>query len=281
MMKCGNDRDDHKTAYQRESDLSNAQVGNNDAQQEIDNLCTELTTALSAMVGNSSESHVEIAKVLSDAEHEVDDCKKAAESMLYISEAMKVEYLPAIRLSEKELTRLFAVLDAMEEVVIPALLEDLATIEGLVTHLEKRQAKKSGSVVTAFMSFLSSSTPSSFSNMGFGTSSSSGASQRGGTNPNNGGSLDASAGDLPCKLHDPKDMMAIIGCGGDGQQSSNTTTVPADVPLTGTGASSSPAAAVATAATTAVTSTATAVAVSTTSAADGGHAVITEDIPVS
>lgn len=197
----------------------------NEHEAEIDTLCTELTQAFSTIVSNSAESNAEISAVLSVAERDVDVCKQAAESMLSMSEAMKEEYLPAIRTNEKELERLFSVLDTMEDVVIPALLEDLGTIEVAISTLEKRLAKKtaSTSVVSSFLNFLSSSTPSSFSSMGFGSSTSSSSSnsnkQRStsssssssNSSSNNGNVSDSS--DIPCRLHDPKELLAAIGSG--------------------------------------------------------------------
>ena len=198
----------------------------NDHEAEIDSLCTELTQAFSTIVSNSAESNAEINSVLSVAERDIDVCKQAAESMLSMSEAMEEEYLPTIRTNEKELERLFSVLDAMEDVVVPALLEDLSTIDVAISTLEKRLAKKtaSTSVVNTFLNFLSSSTPSSFSSMGFGggtsssstnssnkqrnISSSSGSSSSSSSN-NNSNVGDST--DLPCQLHDPKDLLAAIG----------------------------------------------------------------------
>ena len=201
---------------------------NDHDEAEIDTLCTELTQAFSTIVSNSAESNAEISAVLSIAERDIDVCKQAAESMLSMSEAMKEEYLPAIRTNEKELERLFSVLDTMEDVVVPALLEDLGTIEGAISTLEKRLAKKtaSTSVVSSFLNFLSSSTPSSFSSMGFGggTSSSSSNSNKqrstsssGSSNSSNNSSSNNSnvgdSSDIPCRLHDPKELLAAIGSG--------------------------------------------------------------------
>ena len=200
----------------------------NDHEAEVDSLCTELTQAFSTIVSNSAESNAEISSVLLVAEQDIDVCKQAAESMLSISEAMKEEYLPAIRINEKELERLFSVLDAMEDVVVPALLEDLSTIEVAISTLEKRLAKKTGStsVVSSFLNFLSSSTPSSFSSMAFGgsTSSSSANSSKQRNNSSRGNSSSSSSNnsnnsnagdssDLSCQLHDPKDLLAAIGSG--------------------------------------------------------------------
>jgi len=182
---------------------------------EIALLSSELTSALSTLVGCSPEANAEIMKVLSETEREVNACKAAADSMQDISEVMTEQYLPAIRQNELELTRLFAVLDAMEDVVVPALLEDLAAVDAAVTTLEKRAAKKaaSSSALNTFLNFLTSGTPSTFSSMGFGLGKGGGANGDGG---NSGGGHGGAAAvedtsDIRCKLHDPADLLRAIG----------------------------------------------------------------------
>jgi len=183
---------------------------------EIALLSSELTSALSTLVGCSPEANAEIMKVLSETEREVNACKAAADSMQDISEVMTEQYLPAIRQNELELTRLFAVLDAMEDVVVPALLEDLAAVDAAVTTLEKRAAKKaaSSSALNTFLNFLTSGTPSTFSSMGFGLGKGGGGAY--GDGGNSGGGHGGAAAvedtsDIRCKLHDPADLLRAIG----------------------------------------------------------------------
>jgi hypothetical protein len=173
----------------------------------IKSLCDELTSALSKIVSCSPDSTVEIEHALDSAEQEIKLCMSAANRITGVKDSVEQEILPSILLQERELQSLLFSLDAMEEIVIPAMNEDLSAIEVLVGELEKRlQVKKSSSTFNSLFNFLSIGSSSTGTASSVLTAKDIASTQ----SYSSGVSQEKNSPRLICNLHDPKYLLAAL-----------------------------------------------------------------------
>ena len=125
--------------------------------QRIAPVAAAFAEALSTITGIDNCDEDDTFKVLNKAEKEASECKRAVENIYEMTKDIDRNYLPKIENNQKEMERLFSAIDAMEDSVIPALNEDLTTIELLITELEKQQASAHPSTLTTWLSYFSSS----------------------------------------------------------------------------------------------------------------------------
>lgn len=108
-----------------------------------------------------SQSEEVAQKLLSDAESETRDCSQAVVGMMEATAMIRDTINPSISYNRGELKRLFNIIDAVEDKVIPALNEDLTALENLVSILEIQKARDQPQTIKDWaVTLLSASTDS-------------------------------------------------------------------------------------------------------------------------
>lgn len=111
--------------------------------KRLEPVCNVIATALTTVIGVNAQNAKETDAVLVDAEKEIQECTKAADSIRDMSTNVVETLLPSIEQSGHELDRFFRIIDAIEEQVIPAMNEDLQSLESLISALERQQQPSS------------------------------------------------------------------------------------------------------------------------------------------
>lgn len=129
--------------------------------KRFEKLCTAIADSLTLTVGIDKDSESEINSVLVDAEKEVIECQKAVTSMQEITSDIHTVILPTLETNELEFEKLFSIIETMEQLVVPALSDDLNALEALVTTLEKKRLpRESPTTINSWLSLISNSNDS-------------------------------------------------------------------------------------------------------------------------
>lgn len=99
--------------------------------------CTSIAESLVKLVTLDDKAMSHVKNDLIEAENEINQCEMATNLMIEASKDIKESILPMMDKDFNDFSKIYNILDILDDTVLPSLANDLNELENLVSHVEQ------------------------------------------------------------------------------------------------------------------------------------------------